>query len=427
MDKKLKVAIVGLGGRGKDTYAPTAKLFADKMEIVAIADIVPEKVDYVAKEYGIPRSACYTSAEEMLKEDRLADIMFICTQDKQHVPHALPALRKGYHLLLEKPISPSLEECQEILRVATKYNRHVVVCHVLRYTPFYTTLKSILDSGMIGDVVSVQGIENVAYWHQAHSFVRGNWRSSTETSPMILAKCCHDMDLLLWLTGKKCKSVSSYGSNYLFRSEKAPNGCAKRCLDGCLVKETCPYDAEKIYITSPQTGVATGHTGWPCNILALEPTVENITTALQEGPYGRCVYHCDNDVVDHQVLNMELEDGATINFTMCAFTSAMSRYTKIMGTHGDIIANMNTNTIDIGVFGQEHEIIDVSKLAADFSGHGGGDNRMVEEFLDMLINGTEPTGAMTSLERSLESHYVALAAEASRLQGGSPIAIDTMR
>ncbi|MHC1749599.1 MAG: Gfo/Idh/MocA family protein [Cellulosilyticaceae bacterium] len=427
MDKKLTVAIVGLGSRGKDTYAPTAKLFADKMEIVAIADIVPEKVDAVAAEYGIPKERCYESAEAMLEENRLADIMFICTQDRQHVPHALPALKKGYHLLLEKPISPDLEECQEILRVANANNRRVVVCHVLRYTPFYTKLKSILESGTIGDIVSVQGIENVGYWHQAHSFVRGNWRDANETSPMILAKCCHDMDMLLWLTGKKCKTVSSFGSTFLFKAEKAPNGCTKRCLDGCLVKDTCPYDAEKIYITNTDTGIASGHTGWPCNILALNPTVENITEALKEGPYGRCVYHCDNNVVDHQVLNMELEDGATINFTMCAFTHSISRYTRIMGTHGDIIADMNTNTIDVSTFGQSHEIIDVNKLAKDFSGHGGGDNRMIEEFLDMLLKGTEPTGAMTSLERSVESHYVALAAEASRLEGGKPIAIDSMR
>lgn len=203
MGRKLTVALAGLGSRGKDCYAKSAHLIPDKMEIVAIADIDPAKVAEVAREYNVPAERCFTSAEELIAQDKLADVMFITTQDRQHVAQAIPALQKGYDLLLEKPVSPELDECRELVKTAQEYNRKVVVCHVLRYTPFYSKVKEIIDSGKIGDVVSIMAIENVGYWHQAHSFVRGNWRNSETTSPMILQKCCHDMDLYLWLANKK--------------------------------------------------------------------------------------------------------------------------------------------------------------------------------------------------------------------------------
>ena len=427
MAKKIKVALAGLGSRGKDTYAPTAKLFPDKMEIVAIADIDPAKVAEVAKEYQVPSDKCFSSAEELIAQEKLADVMFITTQDKQHVGHAIPALKKGYDLLLEKPISPDLDECREIVKVANECHRKVIVCHVLRYTPIYSTLKRILDSGRIGDVVSVMSIENVGYWHQAHSFVRGNWRNSNTTSPMILQKCCHDMDLLLWLTGKTCESVSSFGNTYLFKPEKAPEGAAKRCMDGCKAKDSCPYDAEKIYLKHKRIGAENGHKDWPLDVLTLHPTVESVTEAIKTGPYGRCVYHCDNNVVDHQVVNLNMTDGSTISHTMCGFTDTGSRYAKFMGTKGEILADMSENTIKVTEFGQDTEIIDVKKLATDFSGHGGGDNRMVEEFMDMLINDSEPTVRTTSVDQSVESHYCALAAEESRVNGGKVVFLDKYR
>ncbi|HJC15388.1 MAG TPA: Gfo/Idh/MocA family oxidoreductase [Candidatus Fusicatenibacter intestinigallinarum] len=425
--RQLRVALAGLGSRGKDTYAKTAKLFPEKMKITAIADIDPDKVAEVAREYGVPAEHCFSSAEELLAQEKLADVMFITTQDRQHVGHAIPALKKGYDLLLEKPVSPDLQECRDLLKTAQECGRKVVVCHVLRYTPFYTKLKEILDAGRIGETVTVMGIENVGYWHQAHSFVRGNWRNSDTTSPMILQKCCHDMDLLLWLTGKTAESVTSYGSTYLFKEEMAPEGAALRCMDGCAAKAECPFDAEKIYLTNEKTGVEHGHTGWPCNVLTLHPTPESVREAIQKGPYGRCVYHCDNNVVDHQVVNICMTDGSTISFTMSGFTEKNSRYTKFMGTKGEITADLHENTIEVQEFGKAPEIIDVSKLSDDFSGHAGGDNRMVEEFLDMLIEGKEPEKSMTTLERSLESHYIALAAERSRLEGGRVVKMSEMR
>lgn len=431
MGKKLKVALAGLGSRGKDRYAPAATLFPDKMEITAIADIDPAKVEAVAKEYNVPKEACFASAEELIAADKLADAMIICTQDRQHVGHALPALKKGYHLLLEKPVSPDPKECRELVEAARQYNRHVIVCHVLRYTPFYNKLKEWIDSGIIGEIVSVVSLENVGYWHQAHSFVRGNWRDSQTTSPMILQKCCHDMDILLWLTGKSCESVSSFGNTYLFKKECAPNGAAKRCMDGCQARENCPYDAEKIYLQHFKIGAEHNYKLWPLDVLTMYPTPQSVKEAVRTGPYGRCVYHCDNNVVDHQVVNMKMTDGATISHTMCGFSSEITRYNRFMGTKGEIVAEMTENPvnyIEIHRFGEEKSTIsEVHTSPEDALNHGGGDTRMVEEFLDLIISGKEPDNRITSVERSVESHYAALAAEQSRILEGTPVRLDIFR
>lgn len=434
MSEKIKVALAGLGSRGKDTYAHAAEAYPDKMEITAIADINPRKVQMVAERYGIPKGYCYSSAEEMLKEPRLADVMFITTQDRQHVEQAIAALRKGYHLLLEKPISPDLDECREIVKVAKECGRKVVVCHVLRYTPVYRKVKEILDSGVLGDIVNINASENVGWYHMAHSFVRGNWRNSEESSPMILQKCCHDMDLYLWLAGKKCKSLSSFGSTYLFKKENAPEGCTARCLDGCRVKESCPYDAEAIYLDSDRIGARKGKAGWPLNVLTEIPTPESVEKALRTGPYGRCVYHCDNNVVDHQVINMNMTDGSTMSFSMCGFTADFARHAQFCGTKGEMKVTMGSldvedDLIEVSLYGTKikTEVFRAVDLAADFSGHGGGDLVMVEEFLDILLGNREESPSITSLEVSVESHYCALAAEQSRLQGGAVIDLDTVR
>lgn len=430
MSKLMKVAIAGLGSRGKDIYAKSAKLHPEKMEIVAIADIDPEKVAMVAQEYHVPKAACFSSAEEMLKEDRLADAMIIATQDRQHVGHALAALEKGYHLLLEKPVSPDLSECRKLAEAAERFGKKVVVCHVLRYTPIYQKVKELLDSGIIGDVVSIMASENVGWYHQAHSFVRGNWANSDETSPMILQKCCHDMDLYLWLAGKNCESLTSYGDTYLFKKENAPKGCAERCFDGCQVREECPFDAEKIYLDNKMIGYRNGNRIWPLDVVVpAGPTEEKLLDAIKNGRYGQCVYHCNNNVVDHQVVNLRMTDGTTMSFTMCGFTPEISRYARFMGTKGEIRVDMlglaEDCEISIRKFESSMSVekIDVASLAEDFSGHGGGDDRMLVEFLDIISGEKEESAYVTSLDRSLESHYCALAAEYSRTHDGCPVKI----
>lgn len=427
MKSVITVAIAGLGSRGRDTYAQAAKRFPEKMKIVAVADIDPEKVRLAAEEFDIPKENCFSGAEEMIQADRLADLMVIATQDRQHVGHAIPALRKGYHLLLEKPISPFPEECRKLLQVAKECDRKVVVCHVLRYTPMFRKVKELLDSDEIGTVVSIAAIENVGWWHQSHSFVRGNWRNADETSPMILQKCCHDLDLYPWLANKTCRSVSSYGSTHLFKSEMAPEGCALRCMDGCRVKDSCPFDAETIYLKHAKIGYDSGNRDWPLNVLVPgEMSREALVEQIKTGPYGRCVYHCDNNVVDHQVVNLRMTDDTTMSLTMTGFTADTGRTAKFMGTLGEIWVDMKANQIVVSRFDAANTktVIDVSALADDFSGHAGGDYVMVEEFIDVLRGAKKESPYVTSLEQSLQSHYCAFAAEESRLRGGEVIELE---
>ena len=419
MAEKMKVAIVGLGSRGLQVYAPIIEQNAEKMELVAVADILEERVREAKERYHLKEENCFHSAKELLEAERLADVMFICTQDREHVEQAVAAIKKGYHILLEKPVSPNVQECDLLLKTAEQYQRKVCVCHVLRYTPFYSKIKQMLSDGAVGRVMNIQAREDVGFFHQAHSFVRGNWRDADETSPMILAKCCHDMDILVWLADSGCEQVSSFGDLSWFREENAPKGAAAYCLSGCAAKETCPYDAEKIYIFDKSTGVRHG-AGWPANTFVLHPDEDSVREALKDGPYGRCVYHCDNNVVDHQVVNLKMKNGITVTFSMCAFSATCNRTIKIMGTMGQIEGDMGKNMIYYTPFGKETEEIDLTKLTDDFSGHGGGDVRMVQQVCDYIMEGTK-SPSITELAVSLESHYIALAAERSRLQNGCAV------
>ena len=429
MSKVLTIAIVGTGARGRNSYGVRLLPRVDEAKVVAIADINPEKLKLTGDEHNVPLEMRFNSGEELLAQPKLADLIFICTQDRQHYAHAMAALEKGYDVILEKPISPSLKECKEIALKAQECGRKVLVCHVLRYTPFYKKLKDLIDSGVIGEVCTVNAEEGVGYWHQAHSFVRGNWRNSAESSPMILAKCCHDVDILLWLMGKKCVSVSSFGSLKHFKLENAPEGSADRCCN-CPdeIKADCPYEVEKFYIDGP-IGLKNGFYGWPRKVVnGINPTIENVTESLRTGPYGRCVYRCDNDVVDNQVVNMLLEDNITINFTMTAFSGKPDRSIKIRGTHGEIIGHWGGDTIEVIIFGKDRVVYHPQKSVTaegtgDTGGHGGGDGGLINDALELFINGNA-SKSVTFIDKSIESHFVALAAEESRVNGGALVSME---
>ena len=419
MNEPITFAICGLGNRGLGAYAPYQELHPERMKITAGADPRPERLAMLRERYGVAAERCFPSDEELLAQPRLADVMLIATQDRQHVPDALKALDKGYHVLLEKPISPSLEECRALREKARQTGRTVVVCHVLRYTPFYSALHALLRRGDIGKLETIDAVENVAYWHQAHSFVRGNWRRSDETSPMILAKSCHDMDILRWLAGEPCLKVQSFGSLDYFRAENAPAGSAGRCLDGCACQAECPYDCEKIYITSPRTGVHGGGKEWPCGVLVNDPTEEKLREALKTGPYGRCVFRCDNDVVDHQTVNLEFAGNIHATFTMTAFTQTCHRTIKVTGTLGEVEGDMAGQTLTLRRFGQQEEVIDV-RGGGELSGHGGGDFGLLDDFCAAVAQGRE---GLTGIAASVESHVMALAAEHSRVNGGATVTL----
>ncbi len=418
--KATSVEIAGAGGRGRITYAPYAKKFPEQMRLIAAADRIPERLEEMRQEYGLEQDKCFSSVEEMFAQPRLADMAFICTQDADHVRHACLALDKGYDVLLEKPVSADIAQCRQLLDKAEKLGRSVTVCHVLRYAPFYQKLKSLLEEGALGEIISIQASENVGYWHQAHSFVRGNWRRSGDTSPMILAKCCHDMDLLVWLTGSRCRRISSMGGLSFFRQENAPQGAPDYCMEGCPVKDQCPYDAEKIYVTDTLTGYDTNGAGWMQRAVYGGTDREGLRAALGTSPYGRCVFRCDNDVVDNQSVTMEMESGVTISFHMCGLNQRNYRTIHIMGTGGDISGDLEEETLVLNRFGKEPEVIRMN-VEETISGHGGGDYRMLA---DMFRARSQGQGTLTSLRQSLESHYMAMAAESSRLAGGRLVDVD---
>ena len=410
MDKPVTFAICGLGIRGLEAYAAFQKQHPEKMKITAGADPDPDRRAALQANYGVPAGSCFATGEELLAQPRLADVMIIATQDRQHVAQALAALDKGYHLVLEKPISPLLDECLALQKKAHEANRVVVVCHVLRYTKFYGTLYELLRGGTIGRIESLDAVENVAYWHYAHSYVRGNWHKTADSSPMILAKCCHDMDILSWLLGSRCRTVSSFGDLRYFREENAPAGSPARCTDGCPHSGSCPYYAPALYLDD--------NTPWPTALTALGPdqSYEARKKALEEGPYGKCVFHNDNDVVDHQVASLLFENGTTVAFTMCAFSDACDRTVKFMGTRGEIRASMDNNVIEVTQFGAgvRTGTTAVYTVKPGSTGHSGGDEGIMEEFVSILKGERENTN---TIAQSVHSHVMAFAAEESRLTG----------
>ena len=398
--KPITAVVLGAGSRGS-IYAGYAKAHPEALQVVAVAEPRADRRTMLAKELHIPN--CFASWQELLAQPRMADCAFICTLDDDHIGPAIRAMELGYHVLLEKPMSNNETECRQIVDAANRTGRTLAVCHVLRYTPFYMTLKNLIDQGRIGEVTTINQIENVGYWHQAHSFVRGNWRNTAETSPMILQKSCHDMDIILWLMGKDCKRVQSFGSLRHFTPENAPEGAPERCLDGCPHGDTCPYYAPRLYMDMSRTG-------WPVDVITTDLSESGRRRALEEGPYGRCVYHCDNDVVDRQVVNLEFEGGAVATFTMTAFSADFSRQLKIFGTEGQISADMGTGEIVLHRFGEEKETVPVGD-GLPRSGHGGGDHGIMRDFLQILRHGGE---SRTNANISLQSHLICFAAEKSR-------------
>lgn len=400
--KPITAVVLGAGSRGS-IYAGYAKDHPEELRIVAIAEPRRDRLDALAEDVNVPEEYRFACWEKLLSQPKLADCAFICTLDDDHIAPALKAMELGYHILLEKPMSNKEAECRVIVETARKTGRTLAVCHVLRYTPFYMTLKALVDAGEVGQVTTINQIENVGYWHQAHSFVRGNWRNSQETSPMLLQKSCHDMDIILWLMGSRCTQVQSFGSLGHFTPENAPEGAAKRCLDGCPHVETCPYSAPKLYMDMERTG-------WPVDVITTDMSLEGRRKALEEGPYGRCVYHCDNDVVDRQVVNLEFLNGSVATFTMTGLSADFFRELKIFGTEGQIRANMGTKEIVLHRFGEEPRTVPVD-MGLEASGHGGGDYGIMADFLRILREGGE---SRSSAEASLQSHLICFAAERSR-------------
>ena len=404
--KPVTMALIGAGQRGKDCYASFALKYPYEVQFVAVADPIEKRREQMKQAHHLADERCFTNWRDLLAQPKLADAMVICTQDNMHFEPAMAALQAGYHVLLEKPMSPDLLECIHMGQSAQKLQRIFSICHVLRYTSFFSTIKQMLDAGEIGKLISIQHSENVAFWHYAHSYVRGNWRNTDLSSPMILAKSCHDMDILHWLAGTECVSISSFGTLSHFTATNAPEGAPLRCLDGCPVEDTCPYYAPKHYLTE--------NTGWPASIISDDSSLEARRKALLEGPYGRCVYHCDNNVVDHQVVNLSFANDVMASFIMSTFTNQNGRTIKLMGTRGEIWGTMEEYKIHHFDFISKAEKTIELDSSSD-QGHGGGDYRLMRDFTRLVRNNDIHNGR-TSAADSVHSHLMAFAAEQSRLE-----------
>ncbi|TDE32051.1 Gfo/Idh/MocA family oxidoreductase [Nonomuraea mesophila] len=396
------LAIVGAGSRGA-SYAGHA-VETGRARVVAVADPLARR------RAEFPGATPYADWRELAALPRQADAVVIATQDREHVEPAVRFAELGYDILLEKPMAVSEDDCHAIVRAAERSGAVFAVCHVLRYTPYTRALKELLDAGRVGEIVNIQHLEPVGWWHQAHSYVRGNWRRADESTFMLLAKSCHDLDWLVYLTGRQVTRVSSFGGLKHFRPENRPENAAGRCLD-CPAEPDCPYSAGRIYLP------LAGTDEWPLSVITDDVSEQGVLEALRTGPYGRCVYACDNDVVDHQVVNMEFEGGATASFTMTAFTPALHRQTRVFGTRGSIDGDGDRLTVTDFVTGRS-ETIDTRPTgdATARGGHGGGDRAMVEAFLTAVAT-RERAPILSSPGESLHSHLIAWAAERSRLRG----------
>lgn len=395
---------MGAGNR-MNTYSEYARLHPEEMEIVAVVEPNVMRREHYRQHFGIAESECYAAWEDFLDRSKRADAVFLCTPDHLHYQPAIKALEKGYDILLEKPIARTWEECTAIVSKARELKRIVGVCHVLRYHPYFVKFKEILGSGQLGEIISVNHFEAVGVERMTHAFVRGLWRKEEESNPMILSKACHDLDLLVWLTGRKCVKVSSYGTLKWFCKEHAPEGSTGRCIDGCRIEKECPFSACNLYLRQKRW---LRHFDIPEGVDP-EPY---ILRELREGPYGRCVYRCDNDVVDHQVVSMLMENGVTVSFSMEGFTKEGGRKTHVMCSMGEIYGDEKSLTVKY-FDTRPDEVYDFSDYCGESNFHGGADLNLVADFIQAVRAG-DATFLRTDVETSLESHRIAFEIEKQR-------------
>ena len=410
----MKYIVIGAGSRGS-IYGSWA--FANGIEIAAVAELRPDRLMEAGKQWNVPQDRLFTDAEDLFALGRIANAAIIATMDRDHFGHVMAALDCGYDILLEKPISPDPRECLAIEEKANRLGRKITVCHVLRYTNFFGAIKDIIDSGELGKIVAIKHSENIGNFHMAHSFVRGNWRNDTLSSPIIMQKSCHDLDILLWLTGARCTKVAAFGSLSYFKESNAPAGSTERCVN-CPVAPSCRFEAKKCYL--PTLG------SWPTDVVCLEQTEAALDAALESGPYGRCVYRCDNNVCDHMSIIMEFDNEVTATFSLTAQTSPCHRNIHIMMEDGEIIGDDSQRQIlvrrhvssNADTF--QERIIHIRTNA---SGHGGGDAGIMEDFTASLSANGQTRSAISA---SVESHLMACAIEKARLTG-TVVALDAFR
>ncbi|MBE6712846.1 MAG: Gfo/Idh/MocA family oxidoreductase [Ruminococcaceae bacterium] len=411
--KQFSVILIGAGNRGL-AYTKVMLRSPEKFQVVAVAEPDEARRKTVQQLCGIPDEMCFADCDAILSCPKMADIALIATQDDQHHDMALKAIDLGYDLLLEKPVARTARDCADVALAAKAKGVKVLVCHVLRYTPFYGKIKELVMEGKVGEIYSIVAVEAVGHRHQSHSFVRGNWHTEETSAPMILAKSCHDLDILQWIIDKPCKKVSSFGDLTYFTPANAPEGAPVRCVDGgCPAADTCHYNCMKLYYEDEKN---TWFRGAACRGFAKGsvPTNEEVLEALKNTDYGLCVFHANNDVVDHQVVNMEFEGGATVSFSMNAFNKG-GRYIRIFGSEGELYANASDDHITLYSFDdrQLHEFPVLAQGESITSGHGGGDQGIIAEMYE-YFSGEYKGFRAADIEISVKNHFIGFAAEKAR-------------
>lgn len=400
LEKPITAITLGAGARG-NVYGDYALRYPGNLDIVGVAEPIGIRNDRYARKHGIGEQNRFDTWERVFERPKFADAVVISTPDHLHYAPCMKALEMGYDILLEKPISPSERECRDILRLAKSTGRIVAVCHVLRYAPYFIRLREIIQSGVLGKVVSVQHLEPIHHVHMSHSYVRGNWHNSKATTPIILAKSCHDLDILRWMLGKPAKAIQAFGDLSWFRRENAPEGSTARCTDGCKVESSCPYSALQIYHRKRSW---TYVFDFPDD---KDAHAEFILDQLKTTNYGRCVYRMENDQPDHYTANILFDDNVTASFSMEAFTSYDGRRTRVMGTLGDVVGDMTQLTHTDFLSGRKTE------WKQESDGHGGGDWRLVNDWL-LAISKRDPSLLTSTIDQSIESHVMGFMAEESR-------------
>lgn len=401
----MEAVLVGAGQRGFHIYGQWAVMNPNRLRFVAVADPDRARRERFAAVHGLTPADCFEDGREMLEGSARAEACFVASSDRNHHQPAIRGLLAGYEVLLEKPMAATLADAAAVTAAAEAAGGRLHLAHVLRYTPFFETLHDTVVSGRLGDLVTVEHRENIVAWHMAHSYVRGNWSRAESSAPMIVAKCCHDFDLLHWNLADEIVGLASFGSLFEFRPDRAPVGATPRCTDGCPV-EDCPYDARRVYLDMSRTG-------WPVHVITDDLGLEARLEALRSGPYGRCAYQAGSDVVDHQVVTMQTSAGTSVTLVMHGHSDREERTMRYDGTRATLRGTFGREqrlTVSDHVTGNSEEI----PIEARAGGHGGGDSGLIESFLASAESGDPP---LTSASESLESHLLAFMAEAARVEG----------
>ncbi len=405
--KPLNLLVIGAGDRG-NLFGEIAVNYGAR--IVAVADISEKMRELMAEKHDIPIERMFPSGTEALESKLPFDAVYIASPDKTHYKLAIKALKENYNVLLEKPMATTPKQCTKLIKAQEKSKKALMICHVLRYAPFFQKIKEITDSREIGNIKTINLIEDVAYWHFAHSYVRGNWAKESTSSPIILAKSCHDLDIIAWLSNSKPKKVISTGKLTTFKKENAPKTSTDRCID-CPIKD-CLYDSRKFYLNHKPP------IHWPYKVISPEDTSEEgRLEAIKTGPYGKCVFKCDNDVVDNQDVIIEFENDITANFSLRFGGEKTTRKIFIQFERGELSGDLNKGKINVIKYtGRRNEAKKEEIDTQERGGHGGGDAFLVKDFFD-IISSQSYENSLTSAQKSLQSHLLAFAAEKSRKTG----------